>query len=226
MRLLGVLPSGAVSLLPFDFLFRLLLSLLDSLPFLIMPLVWIFHGPWVRLFATGIASGHRRSVGTRPIVGTSIGTRIVMTHTVWTRFVWARMNCACRPVIPAVASRPTQSLVLLFVCQVSIPSIASLTILRTLNVTPIDTLVACGAVAWRIVCASGGSGRHPVFEVRGPRTGSDRRPTVVHGCSLLAVDASQLAMLILVRYRRKMALASERFLLSCRRAVIPPLPPL
>jgi len=195
LTLFGLLPSGVIGLLLLHPLILPFLILLDSLPFLILPLIYSLLLPLGLLLPPGIASVRRRTVGARSIVG---------------------MNCTWRPVVAMVGAivGPTPILAPLFIARALIWAIGLLIVLRTLtwaislfvaraltwaigllivlrtlNVPPIATLVTGSAVGWRIVGASSFSRRYAVFEVSGPCSGCDRRPAVVYGCSLLTIDS-------------------------------------
>jgi len=67
--------------------------------------------------------------------------------------------------------------------------VIGLLVSRMLHIMPIATLVTGGAVGWRIVRASCLFGWHAVFEVSGPCSGCDRRPSLIYGRALLTIHS-------------------------------------
>ena len=78
---------------------------------------------------------------------------------------------------------------LLIVLRTLTRAIGLLIILLTLRFPPIVALVTGGAVGWRIVRASCLFGWHAVFEVSGPCSGCDRRPSLIYGRALLTIHS-------------------------------------
>jgi hypothetical protein len=95
------------------------------------------------------------------------------------------VNCARRAIILLL----TLLLDPLLALRTLARAIGLLIILLTLRFPPIAALVTGGAVGWRIVRASCLSGWHAVFEVSGLCSGCDRRPSMIHGRSLLTIHS-------------------------------------
>jgi len=208
LRLLGLRPSGVIGSLLLHPLILPFLILLDSLPFLILPLIYSLLLPLGLLLPPGIASVHRRTVGARSIVGMNCTWRPVVAMVgaivgptpilaplfiaralIWAIGLLIVLRTLTWAISLFVARALTWAIGLLFVARVLTWAIGLLIVLRTLNVPPIATLVTGSAVGWRIVGASSFSRRYAVFEVSGPCSGCDRRPAVVYGCSLLTIDS-------------------------------------
>jgi hypothetical protein len=83
----------------------------------------------------------------------------------------------------------TGAIGLLIVPRTLTRAIGLLIILLTLRFPPIAALVTGSSVGWRIVGPSCLSGWHAVFEVSGPCSGCDRRPSLIYGRALLTIAA-------------------------------------
>jgi hypothetical protein len=202
MRWLGLLPSCLVSSLLFHALILPLLILLDSLPLLILPLVYPL------LLALGlllmpVISGHRRR---------TIGSRYISRcHCTW----WAIISLSLF-LHPLLILGMLTWAIGLWIIFLTLAWTIRLLILPRLYIATIAALVCGRAVRWRIVGSTGFASWHPLFEVSGPWSSCDRRFAVVDGCPLLTITASELAMLNLIRHWGEMSLTRERLLLTRR----------
>jgi hypothetical protein len=196
MRLLSLLPSRLVGSLLFHVLILPLLILLGALPLLILLLLYPLLLVLILLFMP-VIPGHRRWM-------------------IRCRRSWRAIILLPLFLHPLLVLRMLTWVIGLVVVFRTLTWVIGLLVSRMLHIMPIAALVSGSAVGWRIVGAACLSGWHAVFEVSGPWSGCDRRPSVIHGGALLTIHSRELAMLSLIRYWREMSLTSEGLLLVRR----------